>query len=317
MYDIKIAHINYYVPENQMPVRELIDGVSAKDIPAVFEDKAAYTAFVQNELKVDAIRIEDKLADTEMLTNTVEQIFVDGVAEPGEIDLIILAQEEDQRQKLNLGQYIQYEFGLDNGYVLNVDGNHCANIDHALTLASQISHNNEAINNILILANVKVNTLKERLVGTYGIVSDGSGSMLLRKDGKGAALKSSKILSAGRFHDVNLNRDDSLILMKYYVKCLKESLDKYEVSPDDIAHIITQNANPLLINQCLEMAGLETDKIFSANQTKYSHLDCLDFLVNLKDLLQEMQTKKDEGLILSFGTGWAGSFISSILSYNN
>ncbi len=285
MYDIKIAHISYYVPENKLPVNDLIDSVSDKYIPAIFAGKEEYADFIKSELKVDSIRVENKLNDKEMLANTVEQLFIDGAADPTDIDLIILAQEEDQRQTLNLGQYIQYEFDLENAYVINLSGNHCANIDHALTLASQIADNNEAINNVLILGNVKINNMAERLVGTYGVLSDGSGTILLRKDGKGPALKRSKIISAGRFYDINLNRDDSLILLKYYMKCLKQLLERSGVVPGDISHIITQNANPLLINQCLEMVGLDTNKIFTANQTRYSHLDCLDVLVNLKDLV--------------------------------
>ncbi|MEO6730596.1 MAG: 3-oxoacyl-[acyl-carrier-protein] synthase III C-terminal domain-containing protein [Ferruginibacter sp.] len=317
MFDIKIAHIGYYVPENRLQITDLINMVNDRDIPAVFPNKEAYAAFIKEELKVDAVRVEDKLDDKEMLTNTVEQIFMDEAAEPAEIDLIILAQEGDQRQTLNLGQYIQYEFELDNAYVLNLDGNHCANIDHAFTLASQIANKNERINNILILGNIKIDNLVNRLVGTYGVLSDVSGAMLLKKTGKGPALINSRAVSAGRFHAVNLNRDDSLILCKYYVKTLRELLERSNVTPDEVAHIITQNANPLLINQCLQMVGLDVEKIFSANQTKYAHLDCLDFLVNLKDLMKEMETTKKEGLILSFGTGWAGSFISSFLSYEH
>lgn len=317
MVEIKIAHISYYVPENSLPVNELINMVGNQDIPQIFPGKSAYVDFIKNELNVAAVKVEDKLGDKEMLAYTVEQIFTAGAAEPEEIDLIILAQEEDQRQVLNLGQFIQYDFELKNAYVLNVAGNHCANIDHALTLAAQIACNNERINSILILGNVKIEKPVNRLVGTYGVLSDGSGAMLLKKNAKGLALKSSRAVSAGRFHAVNLNRDDSLILCKYYVKTLQELLQRSDVSPEAVTHIITQNANPLLINQCLEMAGLHIEKIFTSNQTRYAHLDCLDFLVNLKDLSAEIDITKNDTLILSFGTGWAGSFIASLLSYEN
>lgn len=316
MFDTRIAHIRYYIPENRVPVEDIINRVSDKHIPAVFTSKEAYIDFIKNELKVHTIRVEELMNDREMLTNTVEQFFTDGAAEPDEIDLIIVAQEEDQRQQANPGQFIQYEFELANAYVLNVSGNHCANIDHALTLASHLANSNNHINNILILGNVKIANPVGRLVGTYGILSDASGAMLLKKDAKGLCLKDSRMLSAGRFYEVNLNRDDSLILCKYYVKTLKELLQQADVLPHQVAHIITQNANPLLTNQCLEMAGLDIEKIFTANQTKYAHLDCLDFLVNLKDLSTTIDSTKKEGFILSFGTGWAGSYIASLLSYN-
>ncbi len=317
MPEIKIAHISYYIPESKLAIGDLIKLVFDEDVPKLFPNKEAYGAFIKNDLNVDAVRIEETMSDKEMLANTVEQIFTAEAAEPGEIDLVILAQEEDQRQTLNLGQYIQYEFELNNAYVINIDGNHCANIEHALKLATQIANKNEQINNVLILGNVKVAKPAHRLVGTYGVLSDGSGTILLKKDAKGPGLQSSRAISAGRFHEVNLNRDDSLILCKYYVKTLKELLQRSQVTPDAVTHIITQNANTLLINQCLEMAGLDTEKIFTANHTKYAHLDCLDFLVNLKDLTAELEEKRNDTLILSFGTGWAGSFIGSLLSYKD
>jgi 3-oxoacyl-[acyl-carrier-protein] synthase III len=316
MFDTRIAHISYYIPENSVPVADVVNRVNEKDIPTAFANKEAYISFIQNELGVSTLRKEDLLNDKQMLANTVEQIFTEGIVEPDDIDLIVLAQEEDQRQQANLGQFIQYEFDLNNAYVLNVSGNHCANIDYALTLASQMAQGNNSINNILILGNVKINNPLDRLVSTYGVISDGSGTMLLKKDVDGWGLKNSRIISAGRFHEVNLNRDDSLILCKYYVKTLKELIQKAGILPEQVSHIITQNANPLLINQCIEMVGLDVAKIYTANQTKYAHLDCLDFLVNLKDLTAELKGGKNEGYILSFGTGWAGSYIASLLSYN-
>src|SRR5205823_4674091 len=98
-------------------------------------------------------------------------------------------------------------------------------------------------------------------------------------------LVDSLIVSAGRFHHVDLNRDDSIILCKYYVKCIHDLLKKTGVTTEMISQVITQNANPLLITQCLESIGLDPSRIFSDNQTRYAHLDCLDFLVNLKDLM--------------------------------
>ncbi len=316
MLHTRIAYIDYYIPQNKLPVEDIVNSVSSKDIPATFAGKEAYINFIKEELKVDTIRVEETLDDKEMLANTVENLFIKGIIEPDDIDLIILAQEEDQRQVANLGQFIQYEFELNNAYILNVSGNHCANIDHALTLASQMANSNEGINNVLILGNVKIDNPVNRLVGTYGIISDASGAMLVKKEETGPRLKASKIISAGRFHEVNLNRDDSLILCKYYLKTLKDLLRDNHVSPEQVTHIITQNANPLLTNQCLEMAGLDVDKIFTANQTKYAHLDCLDFLVNLKDLSAEIKASNQDGLILSFGTGWAGSYIASLLAFN-
>ncbi|MEO6722619.1 MAG: hypothetical protein ABIN67_19775 [Ferruginibacter sp.] len=316
MPDTKIAYINYYMPSNKVSVKDYLGTIGDDDIPRAFPGKDAYAEFIKEELEVEAIRVEDKLRDQEMLVNTVEQLFIDGAADPTDIDLIILAQEDDQRQKLNLGQFIQYEFELNNAYVLTVSGNHCANIDHAINLATQLGNKNDRLNNILILGSVKIDNPVHRLVGTYGIISDGAGVMLLNKGDKGLTLQDCKAVSAGRFHDINLDRDDSLILLKYYVKTIKELLGQASVTDGAIDHIITQNANPLLITQALHMAGLDVVKIFSENKSRYSHLDCLDVLVNLKDLIKQLEANHSQGQVLTFGTGWAGSFISSLYAYN-
>ena len=316
MVDTKIAYINYYIPADEVPVKDYLNTIGDENIPKAFSNKDAYAGFIKDELNVETIRIEEELKDHEMLVNTVEQLFIDGAADPSDIDLVILAQEEDQRQKLNLGQYIQHEFELNNAYVLTISGNHCANIDHAINLATQLGNNNDKLNNILILGNVKINKPVDRLVGTYGILSDGAGVMLLNKSEKGLALKDCRAVSAGRFHDINLDRDDSLILLKYYIKTIKELLEKAGVTNAEVDHIITQNANPLLITQSLHIAGLDVGKIFSENKSRYAHLDCLDVLVNLKDLIKQLEANQSTGQVVSFGTGWAGSFISSLYAYN-
>lgn len=316
MYDTRIAYISYTIPETRMAVTELLKNIPDKDIPAAFSGRDAYAAFLKEELNVSEIRVEEKQDDHMMLTNTVEKLFLDDIIEPEAIDLILLAQEHEQRQKENLGQYIQHEFDLDNAYVVNISGNHCANVDYALTLGSNMARKNDRINNILVLGNVKITNPADRLVGSYGVLSDASGAMLIRKESSGWGLRDSRIISAGRLHNVDLNRDDSLLLCKYYVKCMQELLEQSEVTATDITHVVTQNANPLLVTQCLQAVGIDQQKLFSENSHRYGHMDCLDFMVNLKDLTAKLSANQEKGLILTFGTGWAGSFITSLLDYN-
>lgn len=315
MNNIGIKHIKYFVPDTELTVDDLLESIPADKIPIPFSGKHEYAEFIRNELKVNAIRVETTLKDFEMLTNTVEKLIVDEDIEPDKIDLILLAQEPGQRQKKNLAQYIQYEFDIKNAYIINVSGNSCANIDHALTLANNIAKGNNAINNILILGNVKIEDPVKRLVGTYGLISDGSGVMLVTKEVTNLRFVDSSILSSGRFHHAELNQNDFLILLKFYNKCIDNLLQKTGVQIENIKDVIIQNANPMLITQSLKHFGIDSSKIFSQNRTRYAHVDCLDFVFNLKDLINSYETER-ESLILSFGLGISGSFISSLLSYN-
>ncbi len=79
--------------------------------------------------------------------------------------------------------------------------------------------------------------------------------------------------------------------------------------------IIIPNSNTLLVSQCLAAAGLKGDKLFMDNQGKYGHMDTVDFVINLKDLI-ESGTYKREGCIFSFGTGSTGTYISTLLSFD-
>lgn len=318
MNETGIKQIKYYVPDTKISVSDLLESIPDGNIniPMSFSGKQEYTSFIRNELKVDQICIESTLKDFEMLASTVEQLFIDKAIEPEQIDLILLAQESGQRQKQNLAQYIQYEFDIKNAYIINISGNYCANVDYALTLANTMCKGNEEINNVLIMANVKIDDPAKRLAGTYGIISDGSGAMLVGKGFAGVRFLDSSIVSSGLFHRGELNPNDFLVLLKLYIKCIDRLLHKTGVKAENIHDVIIQNANPLIITQGLKYFGIDSSRIFDANKFRYAHVDCLDLLVNLKDLIDLRQNRHD-GLVLSFGLGVAGSFISSLFSFNH
>ena len=54
MFDTRIAHMSYYIPENNVPVEDIVNSVSDKDIPAVFAGKEAYIPLHEETiLKID------------------------------------------------------------------------------------------------------------------------------------------------------------------------------------------------------------------------------------------------------------------------
>lgn len=305
-----LAHVACYVPADTLPVEQLVERLRPDKMPKAFATRDDYLRFIREVLALAAVRVEPRLSDREMLATVVEELFAGGV-DPDEIGLILLAQEPDQLQHENLGQYVQFEFALDRAYVVNVGGNHCANIEHALALGKTLLAGDPGLDSILVLGSVKLDQVDERIVGTYGLLADGAGAAVLRRDGPGVRLLDQRVLCNGRFHDVDLDRDDSLLHFKYYVRCMQELLERSGTAPGEVAHVLTQNANTLLFSQCLSAVGVDTERIFRDNLTRYGHLDCLDFLVNLKDLLARHDPGPGER-ILSFGTGWAGTYIATL-----
>jgi len=305
-----ITYINYFVPENSMSIDDLLSDVDEDKIPTAFDSKSSYKTFVNDVLKIDEIRVNDD-DDEEMLYSIVDHMIDEDIVEPEEIDIILLAQEYDQRQKENIGQFIQDEFDMENAFIINVTGNYCANLDHAVNLANELLNSNTRFNNILILGSVSITDPNDRIVGTYGVLADGAGVILMQKYKSGPRLIETSIISNGAFHDVDLNVDNSLVHCKYYIKCMSDLLTNANISADRIDQVIIQNANSLMVSQCIASLDIDNSKIFNDNLTKYGHLDCLDFLVNLKDVLEKIP-KSNDSYIMTFGTGWAGTYIASL-----
>jgi 3-oxoacyl-[acyl-carrier-protein] synthase-3 len=311
----KISNIAYYVAPDSMGVEELIQGADNDKVPTAFESKGAYTTFLQQDLNMHTIRVEKNMSDEDMLLTAVEEILNESGIDPASINVIILAQEAERRQQDNLGQFIQHELDIDNAYVLNICGNHCSNVDHALLLVKQLMKGDENLENVLIMGSVNIEDHNERIIGTYGLLSDGAAAMLITRNGGGPELIEAVSFSKGSFHNVDLNKDESLLHCKYYVHCIDALLEKSGLKPDDIKQVITQNANTLLISQCLDALGINPAKIFQDNLRRYGHLDCLDIMINLKDLTEQSELESGSH-VLTFGTGWAGSYIASIIRLN-
>jgi 3-oxoacyl-[acyl-carrier-protein] synthase III len=182
-----------------------------------------------------------------------------------------------------------------------------------ISTISQIQ--NSDINNVLILNSTKVDSVKDRIIGSYGILGDAAGVILLSRDESRLKIINSCVENNGQLYQADPEKDNNLLHSKYLMKCVKKVMDKSDYTLEDVSKLIIQNANPLLYSYILANAGLNTDKIYNSNFGKYGHLDCLDFLVNLHDATKEQRHKRGD-LILSVGMGWAGAYVSILFSVN-
>lgn len=311
---MSVTYLDYYIPGEELSIECFLDLLNAGAIPGSFKDKQDYAWFIENILKLKSIRVETKLDEAGMVGILIEKMFQTQDIKPGDIDLIIFSQDLEYVRQKNLAKCLQHQQGMKNAFTVNLTGNHCANIDVALKLVSSMPQD-KSWNNVLIVGVKKSNTAAERIFGTYGVLGDAAGILLMsHKPGKyHLDLIDSVAISDGTFYNVDLNTDLSVVHCRHYVKCITDLLEKNALSPDKIEKVIIQNANPLMISQCLASRGLANNKIFQDNLGKYGHLDCLDFLINLKDILDGRMVSKD-AYILTFGTGYAGTYISSLLS---
>jgi predicted naringenin-chalcone synthase len=149
-------------------------------------------------------------------------------------------------------------------------------------------------------------------VGSYGILGDAAGLVLVGAGNSRLNLLDTVIASNGALHGVDLSRDHSLLHAKYIIKGIAGLLARNGVQPGQVDHIVLQNANPMLYLHAIVEAGLDTNRIFTDNLGRYGHLNSLDVLVNLRQLLATGNAGPGSR-VLVLGMGWAGTYTSSLL----
>lgn len=314
MKKLGIQYIDYYIPNNELLISDFINKISIEDIPKSFSDKEEYKLFVDEILRLKSIRIEPKMKQTDMFSILINKALESDEFQKEEIDLIVICQEEDKISDTNQGQFIQHKYGFDKAHVLNISGNYCTNLEVTLNLLTKLSEDS-GYKKILVLSAKKTYELKNRIYGSFALVGDSAGLIIVSND-INIQIIDTEILSCSQFHSENFlvsEKDNSLIFGKYFNKCIQNLLKRNSLVDKDIDKIIIQNGNPLLITHCIEQQLLNTEKIFNENFGKYGHFDQIDYLINLKDCKKECPNIS--GYVLTLGSGYAGAFVASLLSY--
>src|SRR5215207_4475273 len=181
MLDFGISRIDYYIPDTELGIEELLDLVEDSHIPSGFPDRRAFATFVRSVLNLRAVRVETERATCEMISVVLEQLFEDGGVDPKSIQCAILAQERGVNERRNLLQFLQHKYKFLNSRLFCVSGNHCANVLVALKLAAALMASEPDIKRTLILtsSSKREEPPGKRIIGSYGILGDAAGLILL------------------------------------------------------------------------------------------------------------------------------------------
>ena len=204
---IGISYIDHYIPESKLDMYQFLENLKTDDIPASFKDKSEYMAFISNTLKLDSVRIETEKSDVDMLEHLISKMFYAEDIEPDQIDCVIFAQEGEYVQTQNIPHYIQYRFKLNNSFVMQISGGHCANMELAVESSRNMINGNVNVNNVLIISTQKVKSLKERAVGGYAVLADGASIALVSRDASQLHLQGASCQTNGYFHDLKQDED--------------------------------------------------------------------------------------------------------------
>lgn len=309
--NIGIEYMDYYIPDNQEDIKNLIQKINSSKIPESFKTKEDYLLYTEYILGLKTIRIENDLNDNQMLSVLLKRMFEQRSIKPEEIDLLVICREPKPNQTENLGQYLMLEHNLENAHTISWSGNQCCNLELAIHNLTKMMEANDNLSNVLVLSSIKIENNDDRIIDTYGIYGDGAGLVHLSKNPLLTFIKS-KIITENKFYNIENNKDVAKIHAQNLLNCVKELFAEKE-QIDKISQAIVQNANVMLVTQCLISLGLEQNKIFKQNLSKYGHLDCIDFVLNLKDY---MEGNNQEEKILTIGLGFNGTYIGSLYEKN-
>lgn len=308
MTEIGIEYLDYYIPEKELTITSLVEGVSQEQIPEFFNNKEEYLEYVNSMLGYESIRIEQEFCDVDLFTLLLDKMFKDQRVNPLAIDILVLCDESRFNQTRNIGQLLMYKFGIENAYTLTWSGNQCCNLEVAIQNLANMMKGSDMLNKVLILSNISTGLNENRIVDTYGIRGDATGLILLSKNAP-LVYRGSCLITENVFYDSTVNKDMAS-LQQNILGSIQGLFDGIGESAENVSQVIIQNANPLLMMKCLQTVGIDDNKIYKKNLSKYGHLDCIDFIVNLKDYLQESYKRLDK--ILTIGMGFSGTFISSL-----
>ena len=306
-----IKYLDYYIPERRLEIDVFLEQLPDAFVPRTFRDKAAYAGFLTGVLRLGGINCETQLSPAGMLDGLLDKMFGSRIVLPEMIDLVLVTGREGGESLADgLGQYLHSRHGMNKAYILELAGNNCANVDFAIDTACQLLQGYK-FKHILVTAVNLIRRPEERIVGSYALLGDGAGIVLLSKNEAVLSPKGSEMLVNGMLHEGDLEGDHSIELFKYYVECLENIQKRACINDGQISHILVQNANPLLVMPSIESAGLGKDKIFTANFGRWGHLDCVDSIVNLADIARTSLPR--DKYVLTFSTGVRGSYISMLL----
>lgn len=304
-----IIHLDYLIPETKISVEEVIQSMDDTTMPTFFKTKEDAISFYENILHLKDVADAKDRTEIHLFDELINRNIAEKKVIPSEIDLIIVIDDALQRGTRieNFGQYIQHTYGFSKADVLVLSGNHCSNVEYAITYA-ELMLKSESINNILIVAANKVEQKSERVIENYAIMGDGVGIVVLSsKEEKGIKINGSHSLTYGAFYEANLAEISPILLYKNYALCISGLLKKYKISPSIFSEIILQNANVSAILECFKSLGFKTKKMNLDHISKYGHIDCVDFIINLKRVIDKKPASETK--IISFGNGYAGSNI--------
>ncbi|HYC52088.1 MAG TPA: 3-oxoacyl-[acyl-carrier-protein] synthase III C-terminal domain-containing protein [Gemmatimonadaceae bacterium] len=203
---------------------------------------------------------------------------------------------------------LQQELDLTSAVVTGVNQQACASIFSAIQLGRMTLASDPDVHTVLCVASDRLPDGAPRDI-IFNLVSDGACAVLLRRDApRNRILAVHQVTKGMMYGEVAL---DAEVIAAYFptaVTVIQDTLQKAQLTMDDIAWIIPHNVSLRSWEILLGMLKAPVAKLFSGNIARVGHTMAADNIINLRDADDAGLLKPGDRLLLftfGFGLNWS------------
>jgi 3-oxoacyl-[acyl-carrier-protein] synthase-3 len=215
---------------------------------------------------------------------------------------------------------LRERLGLPDADAFAVTHQMCASNLAALDVAGELLRaDGDSTAQALVITGEKPFTGLVRYMLNVSVTGEGSAACLLGTDGPGSRILSYAARTAGEFADgfrmdVERQREFDDTYNVYLWEMMTEALRRAELDISDIAMVIPHNVNRTLWLRLCAKVGLDRNKVFLDNISRYSHTYCSDPFINLATMRdRNLLVPGERYLLTSVGVG--ATYAAMVLEY--
>lgn len=301
---IGIKSIEFYIPDNLYPVREL------KEVQELTPEQQNILSL----MKLETVSIAEEYDNTELAYEASKKALTAAGITPENVDVVIYLQSRSPKYLMSSeATRLQELIGATNAYSFTAADMGCTNINIALSLARNILTSDENVDNILISCGSKP-TGKDRYREAVTVIGDGGMGVVVSRC-EANQLLDIKIKTDGRFWDLyKVEYKDKLV--DEYKEICTNSRYKFELSIasrnnfkilnsellgnnfDEVNGVIMQNLSESAFTFNEEALQVNLLESCFQNCRMYGHLGSIDIMLNYKTSLQNGEINKGDKVLI-------------------
>jgi 3-oxoacyl-[acyl-carrier-protein] synthase III len=293
--NIGITYLDYYIPESTIDIRDYFNSIKLPNF--ITNNYNSYEEFVEenvNNYECKKIPVELKKTPYEMYEYLINKYF-QNKSDLKDIDLVIFTGQLLKYKGLNYSvpHRIIDNFNMNNAMVLEIY-NYCLGIPSSIYTAKNIMLNDENIKKVMIVSNSFVDDMQKRYLSGTSILGDGAAILILEKTPYNI-IKDYIYFNDGSFNSFMLNNSvgiSSKSFMQYIdwgIKTIQKIIKKNKLEIKEIDQFLIQNTHKLIAHFYAKKLAININKIYLKNLQRYGHIGDIDFVLNLKNYMNEIE----------------------------